>query len=109
MASSAAVAGVATKAHSVAADMIARILSSQLASHRRSSRGGPIGPPISVLTHPRVVGAYGRKGWQVIAVAGWGIGVMDSPHANGAVKVGVRLGRVEDGEQGGGIAKHRTI
>jgi hypothetical protein len=25
--------------------------------------------------HPRVVGAYERKGWQVIAVAGWGIGV----------------------------------
>ena len=30
--------------------------------------------------HPRVVGAYVRKGWQVIAVARWGIGPMGSTH-----------------------------
>src|SRR5258706_15323118 len=88
MASSAAVAGVATKAHSVAVDMIARILSSQLGTHRSS---------ISVLTHPRVVGIYGRKGWQVIALAGWGIGVIDSTHAYGPVIARVRLWRVVAG------------
>jgi hypothetical protein len=32
------------------------------------------------LRHPRIVGAYVRKGWQVIAVAGWGIGPMGSTH-----------------------------
>src|ERR1700745_1141087 len=93
MASSAAVAGVATKAHSVAADMIARLLSSQLASHRRLCvPRGTHRSSISVLTHPRVVGAYGRKGWQVIAVAGWGIGVIGSTHAYGPVIARVRLG-----------------
>src|SRR5215813_7328078 len=31
-------------------------------------------------SHIYVVGAYARKGWQVIAVAGWGIGPIDSTH-----------------------------
>jgi hypothetical protein len=45
--------------------------------------------------HPRVVGAHERKGWQVIAVAGWGIGVMGSTHPYGPVIV--RLRRVVAG------------
>src|SRR5262249_33744926 len=44
-------------------------------------------------SHTRVVGAYARKGWQVIAVAGWGIGVIGSTHvgAYGPVIARVRL------------------
>src|SRR5262245_10849216 len=44
-----------------------------------------------------LVGVYARKGWQVIALAGWGIGVRDRTHSDGPVIAQVRLRRVVAG------------